>query len=94
MNKQNLSKKIAKKLEQLAKLLDKTDEARIIESDDPETWDSDTLYDLIENCKMILWLLADQKSNQLDEYGEPIVLESGLCSLIEEYNSEEEEDDD
>jgi len=37
MNKRNLRKKIEKKLEKLSKLLDKIDEAQVINSDDPET---------------------------------------------------------
>jgi len=44
MPKKSLSKKIAKKLDQLQNLLDQLEDARIINSDNPETWDADTLY--------------------------------------------------
>lgn len=91
MNKSNLKTQIEKKLDTLQELLDQIDEARAVSPDDSETWDSDTLYDLVENCKEILKLLEDQKGKQLDEFGQPIILEEGLCSLIDEYNSEEEE---
>ena len=62
MPKKSLSNKIEKKLNQLHELLDKIEEARVINSDDPETWDSDTLYNLVEDLKEILELLEDQKS--------------------------------
>ena len=84
-----LQKQIANKLEQLSKLLDKINEAQAINSDEPETWDTDTLYNLVEDLKETLQLLEDQKSKQLDEFGEPIILETGLCSLVDEYKSEE-----
>jgi hypothetical protein len=35
-----------KEYDQLSELLDNIDEARIIDSNDPDTWDSDTLYNL------------------------------------------------
>jgi len=85
------TKQITNQLTKLHQLLDKFDEVRVIEPDDPETWDSDTLYSLVENLKETLKLLEDQKGKQLDDWGEPIILEEGLCSLVEEYHSEEEE---
>ena len=91
MNKKSLRKKIENKLESLSKLIDKIDEVQSINSDDPETWDSDTLYNLVEDGKELLKLLEDQKSKQLDDFGEPIILETGLCSLVDSYQSEEEE---
>lgn len=81
---------IIKKLAQLAKLLDQIAEAQAINSDDPETWDSDTLYDLVENLKKALQLLVDKKSKQLDDWGEPLILEEGLCSLVDEYHEKKE----
>ena len=87
---QKLEKKIESKLEKLSQLLNKINEAQVINSDDPETWDSDTLYNLVENLKDTLKLLEDQKGKQLDEFGEPIIVEEGICSLVDEYKSEEE----
>ena len=90
-----LQNKISKKLDQLSKLLDKIDEVRVINSDDPETWNSDALYNLVENLKEALVLLEDKThSKQKDSFGEPIILEVGLCSLVDEYQSEEEENED
>ena len=87
-----LANKISKKLEKLSKSLTKIDEAHAINSDDSETWDSDTLYDLVENLKDTLKLLEDKEDPKLkDNFGEPIVLEEGLCTLVDEYHSEEEE---
>ena len=90
-----LEKLIGSKLEKLQKLLDKFDEVRVINSDDSETWDSDTLYNLVENLKDSLKLLEDKiAKGQFNEWGEPIVLEEGLCSLVDEYHREEEESND
>ena len=93
MNKRQLKKLIGNKLDQLSKLLDNIDEARVIDSDDSETWDSDALYNLVENLKEALTLLEDKKHpREKDPFGEPLILEEGLCSLVDEYTSEEEEE--
>jgi hypothetical protein len=39
-----------------------------------------------------LELLEDKVSKQRDDFGQPIVLEEGLCSLVDSYQSEEEND--
>jgi len=66
MSKKSLSKKITNKLEKLLEILDQINEAQIIDPNDPETWDSDTLYNLVESLKEALQLLGDQKGKQLD----------------------------
>ena len=86
-----LQKQIENKLEKLSKLLDKIDEAGVINSDDSDTWDADTLYNLVEDLKETLKILEDQKSKELDDWGESIILEAGLCSLVDCYHSEEED---
>jgi len=43
----------------------------------------------VENLKETLQLLEDQKGKQLDDFGEPIILEEGLCSLVDNYQEEE-----
>jgi len=43
----------------------------------------------VENLKETLQLLADQKGKQLDDFGDPIILEEGLCSLVDNYQEEE-----
>ena len=90
-----LENKISKKLERLSKLLDKIDEVRIIDSDDPETWDSDALYNLVENLKEALQILEDQEDPKAkNSLGEPLILAVGLLSLMDEYHSEEENSED
>lgn len=84
-----LPNQIEKKLNQLEKLLNQISEAQVINSDDPDTWDSDTLYDLVEQLKAALNLLEDQTSKQLDNWGEPLILATGLCSLVDSYHSAE-----
>ena len=93
MPKIKLQNQIQKKLDQLLTLLDQINEVSVINPDEPETWDSDALYNLVENLKEILALLQDQNSKQLDDWGEPIVLEEGLCSLVDSYQNETEDYD-
>ena len=93
MNKK-LKKLIASQLTKLQKLLDNLNEVQIMQPDEPETWDSDALYNLTATLKEALKLLEDQKSNQeKDPWGDPLVLEEGLGSLMNAYQEEEEEDD-
>ena len=92
MNKK-LPKKIAKNLDKLFEILGNIEEARIINPNDPNTWDPDILYDLTEQLKKALKLLEDQKSKQKDAWGEPIILEEGLCSLVDSYHEDQEEED-
>jgi len=90
-----LQNKISKKLDQLSKLLDKIDEVRVINSDEPETWDSEALYNLVENLKEALKLLEDKTHpKEKDSFGEPLILEEGLCSLVDSYYEDEEENED
>ena len=92
MSKRGLKSKIGKKLDQLSQLLDQFEEARVIDSDDPDTWDSDTLYNLAENLKDALKLLEDQPiKGKYDEFGKTLT-EDGLCSLVDIYQAEEESD--
>ena len=96
MNKK-LKKLIASQLTKLQNLLDNITEVQIMQPEEPETWDADTLYNLTTDLKAALQLLEDQKSNQAkDPWGDPLVLEEGLCSLMNAYleNDEEEEEDD
>jgi hypothetical protein len=52
----------------------------------------DTLYNLVENLKETLKLLEDKTHpKQKDSFGEPLILEVGLCSLLDEYHEDEEE---
>ena len=89
MNK--IQKQIENKLEKLSKLIDQIDEAHAINSDDQETWDADTLYSLVENLKDALKLLEDQAiKEKYDEFGQPLT-EDGLCSLVDDWESEKEE---
>jgi hypothetical protein len=92
MNKRGLKSKISKKLDQLQDLLGEMDEVQVINSDDPETWDNDTLYNLVEQLKKALKILEDQPiKDAYDEFNEPLY-EDGLCSLIDIYQEETNED--
>ena len=87
-----LQKKIEKKLETLQESLNNIQEAQNIDPHDPDTWDPDTLYNLIEELKDALKLLEDQPlKGKYDEFGQPLY-EDGLCSLVDEYHFEEEND--
>ncbi|KLL02838.1 MAG: hypothetical protein MRECE_42c017 [Mycoplasmataceae bacterium CE_OT135] len=92
MNKK-LQKAIESKLDQLQNLLDNLEEARHLDPDDPDTWDGDTLYNLTEELKSTLALLEDKKTKQLNQHHEPII-EPGLCSLIDDWENQREEEED
>jgi hypothetical protein len=90
-----LQRKIEKKLDQLQDLIDGILEVQNINSDDPQTWDSDTLYDLVEKLKEVRELLEDKTHpDEKDSFGEPLILEEGLCSLIDEWDSGEKDSED
>jgi len=56
-------------------------------------WDSDYFYNLVELLKETIALLQDKKAlKELDEFGDPLILEEGICSLVDEYTSEGEEE--
>ena len=85
-------KSIQTKLEKLSKLIDKITEVQVINSDDPDTWDSDALYNLVENLKDTLKLLEDQLiPGKYDQFGQPLY-EDGLCSLVDEYHEKSAND--
>ena len=86
-----LQKQIETKLEQLKKIIEKIGNS-VIEPDDPEVWDPDYYYNLEAKLKEALQLLQEQKSQQLDDWGRPIILEEGICSLVDSYQSEDEEE--
>ena len=92
MNKKR-QKKIEKKLDQLSDLLDNITAAQTMDANDSDTWDSDALYSLVEDFKEALKLLEDKETNQRNEFGE-LITESGLCSLMDDWESQREEDDD
>ena len=92
MNKK-LAKQIEKKLDKLTELLDSITEVQAIDPNDSDTWDSDTLYNLTEDLKEALQLLEDKKTNQRDEYGQ-LIINPGLCSLIDDWEFQSEEEDD
>ena len=88
-----LQKQITKKLDTLQELIEEVIEVQNIDPSDPDTWDSDSLYNLAENCKEVLKLLEDQRiKGKYDEFGQPLY-EEGLCSLVDNYQSEEEENE-
>ena len=91
MNKK-LQKQIEKKLDKLQDWLNSLEDARIIDPNNLDTWDSDTLYNLTESLKEALQLLEDQPiKGKYDEFGNPLQ-EEGLCSLMDNWESQEEEE--
>ena len=86
-----LQRQIENQLEKLSKLIDHITEAQIIIAHEPDTWDSDTLYNLVEQLKAALQILEDQRiKGKFDEFGQPLT-EAGLCSLMDDYLENEEE---
>ena len=79
----SLEKLIGNKLYQLNQQLDKLNNSRI-NPEEPEMWDSDHFYNLVELLKETIALLQDKKAQkELNELGEPLILEAGICSLID-----------
>ncbi len=70
-----LQKSIQTKLEKLSQLIDQIDEAHAINSNDPETWDNDTLYNLVENLIPISWKKnkpgGENQSGRLSQVNSP-----------------------
>ena len=86
-----LQNKISKKLEQLQTLINQIEEVQNIDPDDPDTWDADTLYNLIELLKEALTLLEDKEHpKKRDEFDQPLILEEGLCSLVDSYHEKDD----
>ena len=81
-----LHKAIETKLDQLHELLDSLEEVRNLDSNNPDTWDSDTLYSLVEDLKAALKLLEDKEIQQR--------IEPGLCSLIDDWEAKREAEED
>ena len=89
MNKK-LKRQIEKHLERLQTLIE-TIGNHDINPDDSEMWDSDYYYDLAEQLKEALKMLEGQK--QTNRYGQELILEEGLCSLIDDYQTAQEEEE-
>ena len=90
----NLQKQIERKLNKLQELIEEIIEVQVIDASDPQTWDSDTLYNLAEKCKEVIKLLEDKKSELFNislTSREKMITETGLCSLVDSY--QEEKDD-
>lgn len=85
-------KQIQTKLNKLQALIEQIIEVQVIDPHEPETWDSDTLYDLAEKCKAVIKLLEDQTNHS--RYGLSVLsTETGLCSLVDEYQEKQAEEE-
>jgi hypothetical protein len=50
---------------------------------------------LVENCQKTIQFLEDKTDpKKRNEFGEPLILEAGLCSLVDEYQEDEAESED
>ena len=90
MNKK-LAKQIEKRLETLQKLIEQIGN-HDIHPDDSELWDPDYYYDLAEQLKEAFQMLEGKKATT--KYGETLILEEGICALIDDYQNEAEEEED
>ncbi len=88
---QKLEQQIENKLETLAEIIQKI-RHKVIEPHNCEMWDSSYYYDLATKLKEALAELENKKALQeLDEFGDPLILETGLCSLLDDWEAEKEE---
>jgi hypothetical protein len=44
----------------------------------------------VENLQATLELLGDKGGKELDDFGKPLILETGLCSLVDDWETEKE----
>ena len=89
-----LENKIANKLTTLAEIIEQI-RNKVIEPDNSEMWDSGYYYDLAAKLKAALTLLEDKKDKKLvDDCGKPLILEVGICSLLDDWETEKEEKND
>jgi len=88
-----MTKKLQKQIEKKLTTLDQVIEQirnKVIEPDNSEMWDSGYYYDLASKLKEALTLLEDQKDQKLDDWGQPIILEVGLLSLLDDWETKQE----
>ena len=87
---QKLQQQIENKLETLATVIQKI-RNKVIEPHNCEMWDSSYYYNLTELLKEALAELENKQALQeLDLLGEPLILETGLCSLLDDWETEQE----
>jgi len=93
MNKESLRNKIASKLEQLNKAIQKARDT-VIDSQDENDWDYDHYSGLASKLEKSLALLNDKVvPGKKDEFGDPIILEKGILTLLDEWKEDGEESD-
>jgi hypothetical protein len=86
-----LQKQIEKKLDHLDKAIQKARDT-VIDIYDENNWDYDHYSSLETKLEKALELLKDKViPGKKDEYGDPIVSEKGILTLLDELNEEEEE---
>ena len=88
---QKLQNQITSKLTTLAKIIEQI-RNKVIEPDNSEMWDSSYYYDLSAKLKEALTLLEDKKDQKLADCGQPIILEVGILSLLDDWEEEKEND--
>ena len=94
MNKKELNKAIS---QQLNTLNNKLEDIRntIVDSTDNETWDPDHYSELQTNLETALILLKDQVvKGKVDEFGDPIIINKGILTLLDEWKEETKEYED
>jgi len=86
MNKRGLKSEIANKLDQLDKAIQKARNA-VIDIQDESTWDYDHYSSLKTKLENALEFLKDKVlPGKKNEYGDPIILEKGILTLLDELN--------
>ena len=91
MSKSKLKKDISKNLTTLDELIEKVRNTQI-EPDETENWDVDYYSELETNLGNCLSLLRDQTlAGKKDEFGDPVILKTGILTLLEEWKEEDNE---
>lgn len=93
MNKAKIFKKLKAKLLLLEPIIEDIRNINL-DPEDEETWDADYYSELESNCQQALGLLSNMVvKDKYNEFGDPVISEPGIVTLMEEYNSEEDEEE-
>ena len=88
MSKSKLKEEITKNLKKLDELIEKVRNTGI-DIEEENNWDCDYYSELQTNLENALVLLKDKTTGKLDDYGDPIVLEKGILTLLTEWEDDE-----
>ena len=90
MSKKELKKAISQQLNNLNEQVNKIRNTQI-DTDEENNWDCDYYSELQTNLESALALLKDKAiPGQLNDFGEPVISEKGILTLLGEWEEDDE----